>query len=151
MPLPLHQDSKKKCHAWGSPRNHVPLALCQLKPHPPTLAKWNQLFYAKRGLLRWLNGKEPVQEMQGTQVQSLGREDPLEEEMTTHSSVLAWRIPWTEKPGGLQSIGSQRVGHDWAYTRNHRDAIGEYKRSRKGFLCVARLGVQDPLWKEVEY
>ena len=42
-------------------------------------------------------------------VQSLGQEDPLEEEMTTHSSILAWRIPWTEKPGGLQSMGSQRV------------------------------------------
>ena len=47
-----------------------------------------------------------------TQVQSQGWEDPLEEEMTTHSSVLAWRIPWTEEPGGLQSTGSQRVGHD---------------------------------------
>ena len=45
-------------------------------------------------------------------VQSLGREDPLEEEMATHSSILAWRIPWTEEPGGLQSMGSQRVGHD---------------------------------------
>ena len=48
-----------------------------------------------------------------TQVQSLGREDPLEKEMVTHSSILAWRIPWTEKPGRLQSMGSQRVGHDW--------------------------------------
>ena len=45
-------------------------------------------------------------------VGSLGREDPLEEEMATHSSVLAWRIPWTEEPGGLQSIASQRVGRD---------------------------------------
>ena len=43
-----------------------------------------------------------------------GREDPLEKEMVTHSSILAWRIPWTEKPGRLQSTGSQRVGHDWA-------------------------------------
>ena len=49
--------------------------------------------------------------MQVTRVQSLGREDPLEEEMTTHSSILAWRIPWTEEPGGLQSIESQRVRH----------------------------------------
>ena len=47
-----------------------------------------------------------------TQVQSLGREDPLEKEMATHSSVLAWRIPWMEEPGGLQSMGSQRVVHD---------------------------------------
>ena len=50
-----------------------------------------------------------VQEMQ---VQCPGQEDPLEEEMATHSSVLAWRIPWTEKPGGLQSMGSQRIGHE---------------------------------------
>ena len=45
-------------------------------------------------------------------VQSLGREDPLEKEMATHSSILAWRIPWMEEPGGLQSMGSKRVGHD---------------------------------------
>ena len=48
----------------------------------------------------------------GDQVCSLGLEDPLEEGMTTHSGIHAWRIPWTEEPGGLQSIGSQRVGHD---------------------------------------
>ena len=50
--------------------------------------------------------------MRETWVQSLGWEDPLEKEMATHSSVLVWRIPWTEEPGGLQSMGSQRVGHD---------------------------------------
>jgi len=53
-----------------------------------------------------------VQEMQETWVLSLDQEDPLEEEMATQSSILAWRIPWTEEPGGLQSTGSQRVGHD---------------------------------------
>ena len=47
-----------------------------------------------------------------SRVQSLGWEDPLENEMATHSSILAWRIPWTEEPGGLQSMGSKRVGHD---------------------------------------
>ena len=47
-----------------------------------------------------------------TQVQSLGREDPLEKEMATHSSTLAWKIPWTEESGGLQSMRSQRVGHN---------------------------------------
>ena len=47
-----------------------------------------------------------------TRVQSLGWEDPLEKEMVTHSSILAWRIPWMEEPGRLQSMGSQRVGHD---------------------------------------
>ena len=52
--------------------------------------------------------------MRETWVQSLGREDPLEEETATHSSTLAWRIPWTEEPGGLQSLGSRRVGHDQA-------------------------------------
>ena len=46
------------------------------------------------------------------QVQPLGGEDPLEKEMATHSSILAWEIPWTEEPGWLQSIGSQRVGHN---------------------------------------
>ena len=50
--------------------------------------------------------------MQETWVQSLGWEDPLEEEMATHSSILAWRIPWMEEPGGLQSTALQRVGHD---------------------------------------
>ena len=50
--------------------------------------------------------------MQETQVQRLGWEDPLEEEMATHSSILAWRIPWTEEPGGLQSMRLQRVGHN---------------------------------------
>ena len=52
------------------------------------------------------------QEHQEARVQSLGWADPLEEGMATHSSILAWRIPWTEEPGGLQSIGSQRVRHD---------------------------------------
>ena len=50
--------------------------------------------------------------MRETQVQSLGREDPLEKKMDTHSSILAWRIPWTEEPDGLRSMGSPRVGHD---------------------------------------
>ena len=50
----------------------------------------------------------PVQEVQETQVQALDREDPLEEEMATHTSIVAWSIPWTEEPGGLQSMGSQK-------------------------------------------
>ena len=48
-----------------------------------------------------------------TRVRPLGWEDPLEKEMATHSSTLAWKIPWMEEPGRLQSMGSQRVGHDW--------------------------------------
>ena len=50
--------------------------------------------------------------MQETRVRPLGREDPLEKEMAMHSSTLAWKIPWTEEPGGLQSTGSKRVKHD---------------------------------------
>ena len=65
---------------------------------------------------RWLSSGicRPVQEMEETQFRSLGWEDPLGEEMATHSSIIAWRIPWTEEPGGLQwgHIGSQGVGHD---------------------------------------
>ena len=53
-----------------------------------------------------------VQETQEMQVRSLGPEDPLEEDMATHSSILAWKIPWTEEPGGLQSRALQRVRHD---------------------------------------
>ena len=53
-----------------------------------------------------------MQEMQETQIQSLGQEDPLEEEMATQFSILAWEIPWTEEPGRLHSMGSQRVRHD---------------------------------------
>ena len=55
-----------------------------------------------------------MQEMSETQVWSLGQEDPLEEGVVTHSRILAWRISWTEEPSGPQSIGLQRVGHDWS-------------------------------------
>ena len=54
-----------------------------------------------------------MQEMQEMQVHSLGREDPLEKEVATHSSFLAWEMLWTEEPGGLQSMGSQRIIQDW--------------------------------------
>ena len=57
--------------------------------------------------------------MRETRVWSLGWEDPLEKEMATHSSILAWRIPWMGEPGRLQSTGSQRVGHDWATSLTH--------------------------------
>ena len=53
-----------------------------------------------------------MQEMQEMQVQSMGQESPLEEEKATHSSILAWKIPWTKEPGGLQSLGLQRDGYD---------------------------------------
>ena len=63
-------------------------------------------------MVQWVKNPPAIQEMQKTWFQSLGQEDPLEEGMTTHSSILARRIPWTEEPGGLQSMGSQRVGLD---------------------------------------
>ena len=63
-------------------------------------------------MAQWVKNPPTVQETQETWVQSLDQEDLLEEGMATHSSTLAWRIPWTEEPGGLQSLGSQRVRHD---------------------------------------
>ena len=66
----------------------------------------------------------PMKEMQ---VQPLGREDPLEKEMATHSSILAWKIWWMEEPGGLSSIGSQRVGHDWATSLHSLQNVAEIK------------------------
>ena len=64
----------------------------------------------ERGLVAQMVKSLPA--MRETWVQSLGQEDTLEKQIATHSSILAWRIPWTEEPGGLQSMGSQRVGHD---------------------------------------
>ena len=63
-------------------------------------------------MVQWVKNLPAIQEMQKTWVGSLGQEDPLEEEMATHSSILAWRISWTEEPGWLQSIEWQRVRHD---------------------------------------
>ena len=60
-----------------------------------------------------------MQDTQGMQVQSLGQEDPLEEEMATHSSILAWEIPWTEKSCGLQSVGLQRVRLELVTKQQH--------------------------------
>jgi len=64
------------------------------------------------GLPWWLKQQRIRLPMQKTQVQSLGWKDPLEKGMATHSNILAWRIPWTEDPGGLQSMGSQRIRQD---------------------------------------
>ena len=69
----------------------------------------DQSMYVHLELIQSVKNLPAVQE---TRVRSLGWEDPLEKEMATHSSILAWKISWTEEPGGLQSMGSQRVGHD---------------------------------------
>ena len=68
----------------------------------------------KHGLPMWLRGKESACHCRRQQVPTMGEEDPLEKGIATHSSILDWRIPWTEEPGGLQSMGSQRVRHSWA-------------------------------------
>ena len=79
--------------------------------------------------------------MQETGVWSLGQEDPLEKEMATHSSVLAWRISWTEKPGRLQSMGSQRVRHDWVTNafmftfKPHHTCIYSYQLNLTLIMC----------------
>ena len=76
------------------------------------------LSYASRGF----PGDSVVKDLPAVQempVRSLGREDPLEKEMATHSSTLVWRIPWTEEPGGLQFMESQRVRHDWSDLAQH--------------------------------
>ena len=82
------------------------------------LTEQTQYFKATEttGLLRWclLRCHLPMQETQKTWLRSLGQKDPLEEGMATHSSILAWRIPWTEESSRLQSRGLQRIGHDWS-------------------------------------
>ena len=60
-----------------------------------------------------------MQDIQEIRVQSLGGEDPLEKEIATHCDILAQKIPWAEEPGGLQSVGLQRVGHNWAHAHLH--------------------------------
>ena len=93
-----------------------------------------------------------MQEKWETWVQSLGREDLLEEDMATHSSVLAYRIPWTEEPGGLQSMGSQRVTHDWSdlaytHTDNHTSGLNVQMRLMKllkrqnNVCCCCKINV----------
>ena len=85
--------------------------------------KISSLYLFMASLVAWMVKHLPT--MQETWVWSLGQEDTLEKEMATHSSIHAWKISWTEEPGGLQSMGSQRVRHDWAtslhFTSLHRE------------------------------
>ena len=75
--------------------------------------------------------------MQETQVSSLGWQDTLQKEMTTHSSILAWRIPWTEEPGGLQPMGSQKAGHNQATnTLTFKYVIGHLKMGSKALVSA---------------
>ena len=104
--------------AWRSlvGYNGVPKSWTQLSDFTHSLCAHNRL---RSIIYREIGNKKVVAQrlkhlpdMQETQLQSLGQEDPLEKEMATHSSTLAWRISWREEPGRLQSMGSQRVGHD---------------------------------------
>ena len=88
-------------------------------PKPPSW-KVAPLLYVGASL--WAQTVKNLSAMQETLFQSLGQEESLEKGMATYSSILAWRIPWTEEPGGLQSMGSHRVRHDWVtdtYTYTH--------------------------------
>ena len=76
----------------------------------------------------WVKNPPPLQETPEIRVQSLGREDPLEEGMATHSSVLIWRIPWTEEPGGLQSIG--RTELDTTEVSEHSNTLLGIQREK---------------------
>ena len=92
-------------------------------------------------------------EIQETWVRSLGWEDPLEEEMAAHSSVLTWRIPWTEEPGGLQSMGSQRVGHNWVtntHTHTHNLQL-PWGFSGKESSCLCRRREFDPWVRKIPW
>ena len=87
--------------------------------------------------------------MQETRVRSLGREDPLEKEKTTHSSILAWKIPWSEEPDRLQSMGSQRVGHDRVHIHLFLVARTVKNLPAMWETQVPSLGQEDPLEKEM--
>ena len=84
-----------------------------------------------------------VWETQEAWVQSLSQEDPLEKEMATHSSVLAWRIPWREEPGGLQSMGSQRVRPSEHCTALLHLDIDDCSKIRSGFITANLIGFHD--------
>ena len=74
--------------------------------------------------------------MQEARVRSLGWEDPLEKEIATHSSTLAWKIPWTEEPGRLQSMGSQRVGHDRDTSLSHQFIVPPAESTRANVVLL---------------
>ena len=79
--------------------------------------------------------------MQETQVQFLGWEDPLEKDMATHTSIFAWRITWTEEPGRLQSMGSQRAGHDLETKWYNSSSLSEDRGSVWGVLPFLSMGL----------
>ena len=122
-PLPMcdhHGPRYPLCTLWCLPHQDPPHSPCRnpqdIRRDPSNSIQkgsiYSQVLSSIRASLaaQRLKRLPPIWE---TWVRSLGWEDPLEKEMVTHSSILAWRIPWTEEPGKLQSTGSQRVGHNW--------------------------------------
>ena len=91
----------------------------RLSPLPDTRNNRKKISYSLLGASLVAQRLKRLPGMRETRVRSLGQEDPLEKEMVTHSSTLAWRIPWREETGSLQSMGSQRVRHDWATSLTH--------------------------------
>ena len=116
-------------NTWIKTQISVSRDRVQLWTISTTVTIKTQLISVKEVLAYWLNyegfpGGSVVKNlpaMQETQVPSLSGEDPLEKGMATHSSILVWRNPWTEEPGGLQSMGSQRVRYNWATKQTHSE------------------------------
>ena len=113
-------DNQNSPLSWKHRRTSIPLQPCcsEWPVGQQHWTTWGPVRNAESWTSPWASQmalvvKNPP-EMWETRVQSLGWEDALEEGMAIHSSILAWRIPWTEEPGGLQSIGLQRVGHNWS-------------------------------------
>ena len=88
--------------------------------------------------------------MQETQVQSLGQEDPLEKGMATNSSILAWRIPWTEETSWLQSMGSQRIQHDWAPNKWLNNIFYGRQLQKNRNLIISLLSLVPPLSARIQ-
>ena len=114
------QGSVAFCSSWGAKAVTTERLNWSLKTWANS-CQFQGLFHCTMGVWPYLFSTSLVAQrlkslpaMRETWVWSLGREDPLEKEMATHSSILAWRIPWTEEPGGQQFTGLQRVRHDWA-------------------------------------
>ena len=102
---------------YGEIRAHIFLGECKWYSHFENFKKLNIILLCWASLVAQMVKNPPA--MQETWVQSLGQDDLLEKGMSTHSSILAWRIPWTEEPGWLQFMGSQSVRHNWATNTFH--------------------------------
>ena len=92
------------------------------------------------------DGKESACNEGDSQVWSLSQEDPLEKGMATPASILAWRIPWTKEPGELQSLGLQRIGHDWATEHTRRTLYLTFKRRSNEIISFCRFYFSTTLW-----